>query len=394
VHILHVLPSYLPAVRFGGPVKTVHALCRSLVARGHTVEVVTTNLDVVGTTSAPLDRQVELDGVGVRYFSAPLFRRLYWSPGLGRDVRRRIGKFDIVHTHSVFLWPTWAAARSALAAGVPYVVTPRGMLVPDLIRHKSRWAKSLWIAAIERRNVVKAAAVHVTSEREASDLRSFGWPVRRIEIIPNAVDDPLADEGSSISADIQAAIGQGNFVLALTRINWKKGLDRLIAAMPSVGEMRLIIVGDDIEGHAAPLAEVGKRAGVSNRVTILPRHVEGADKEALFTAASIFAMPSLSENFGMAAVEAMRRGVPVLTTPEVGMASIVRECGGGLVVEGNAVAIADGLNRLVGNPSLACAMGEAGRAHVAAHYGWPSIAERMERLYQSILAGRPGPGQA
>jgi glycosyltransferase involved in cell wall biosynthesis len=383
---------YLPAVRFGGPVKTVHALCRGLAARGHTVEVATTNLDVSGVTDAPLDREVHLDGVRIRYFPSPLFHRLRWSPALGRHVRRRIGHFDIVHTHSLFQWPTWAAARSARAAGVPYVVTPRGMLVPDLIRRKSRWAKTAWIAAVERRNLVDAAAVHVTSELEAEDLRTFRWPLQRIEIIPNGIDDPLDDHGSSISADVRTAIAGGEFILALTRINWKKGLDRLIAAMPDVGGTRLVVVGDDIEGHAAALTEEARRAAVSDRVTILPRHVEGADKEALFAAAGIFAMPSLSENFGVAAVEAMGRGLPVLVTPEVGMASIVRECGGGLVVEGNAGAIAGGLNRLVKDRTAARAMGEAGRVHVGLHYGWPSVAERMERLYESVLASGKRPG--
>jgi hypothetical protein len=62
-----------------------------------------------------------------------LLRRLYWSPALGRALESEIGKFDVVHLHSIFLWPTWVAARAARKAGVPYVLSPRGMLIKNLM---------------------------------------------------------------------------------------------------------------------------------------------------------------------------------------------------------------------------------------------------------------------
>ena len=127
---------------------------------------------------------------------------------------------------------------------------------------------------------------------------------------------------------------------------------------------------------------------MSGRVTILARHVAGADKEALFAAARVFAMTSLSENFGLAAFEAMRRGVPVLTTADVGMSEIVRDAGAGLVVDPVPAAIADGLNALLGDAALSRLMGESGRAVVVEQYGWPTVARRMETLYRSV--SRPG----
>ena len=118
---------------------------------------------------------VNLEGVQVRYFPCPLLRRLYWAPALGRALESEIGKFDAVHLHSVFLWPTWAAARAARKANVPYVLSPRGMLVRDLIGRRSRLAKSAWIQIIERSNLEQAAAVHLTSQLEAAELQRFGW---------------------------------------------------------------------------------------------------------------------------------------------------------------------------------------------------------------------------
>jgi hypothetical protein len=151
---------------------------------------------------------------------------------------------------------------------------------------------------------------------------------------------------------------------------------------------RIVIAGDDTEGYATVLKDIARRTGLADRVTIVPRHVEGADKEALFTAARVFVMTSLSENFGLASLEALRRGVPVLTTPDVGMAEIVRQAAAGAVVAATPEAIACGLNSLLGDPAAARAMGAAGRIHAMTHYGWPSVAERMEKLYETILSSR------
>jgi glycosyltransferase involved in cell wall biosynthesis len=388
VRILNVVPTYWPATRYGGPIRSVHALCRSLASRGHRVEVFTTSVDGKSDSPVPLQQPVQMDGVIVTYFQSPLLRRLYWSPTMSQALRRRTADFDIVHTHSVFLWPPWAAARSARSVRIPYVASPRGMLVPELIRRKSRWVKTAWITLIERSNLQNAAAIHVTSAIEGQHLESFKWRLPPIVAIPHGVDDPANAEGEALSADIAAAVRSGPIVLALGRINWEKGIDRLIGALPHLLPCRIVIAGDDSEGHAAALEDLARRTGVADRVTILPRHVEGADKEALFAAASVFSMTSLSENFGLAALEALRRGVPVVTTPGVGMADIVHDAAAGAVVAATPQAIASGLNALLGDPPAARAMGEAGRTHVMAHYGWPSVAERMEKLYETILSAR------
>lgn len=183
-------------------------------------------------------------------------------------------------------------------------------------------------------------------------------------------------------------------VLAFGRISWEKGLDRLIAALSGAPAVRAVIAGDDADGHAAFLASEAARIGVAQRVTILPRHVGGADKEALFAAARLFAMTSLSENFGIAAFEAMRRGLPVLATPDVGMSEIVREIDAGAVVEPTPEAIAAGLDRLFADPEACRSKGEAGRRHVIDHYGWPAIAHRMAELYRSIVDASKGAREA
>jgi glycosyltransferase involved in cell wall biosynthesis len=316
-------------VRYGGPIRSVHALCRELAAAGHDVQVFTTSVDGPSDSDVPLMQPVELEGVKVTYFPSRILRRLYWSPPMRKALEASIAGFDAVHLHAVYLWPILAGARAARARDIPYVISPRGMLVPELIRRKSRWVKEAWIGLIERPNLEAAAAIHATSAVEAGHIASFGWRLPRIAMIPHGVDDPPPPSTEPLSADIAAAIAGGPMVLAFGRISWEKGLDRLIAALSRVPTVRAVIAGDDADGHATFLASEAMRLGVAQRVAILPRHVSGADKEALFAAARLFAMTSLSENFGIAAFEAMRRGLPVLATPDVGMSEIVRDtrCG-------------------------------------------------------------------
>lgn len=385
MRLLHVVPTYLPAVRYGGPIRSVHALCRELAARGHEVHVFTTSVDGPGNSDVPLGQPVDVDGVQVTYFPSRLLRRLYWSPPMGRALDAHVASFDLVHVHAIYLWPTLAGARAARRHRLPYVLSPRGMLVPELIRRRSRWVKKAWIGLIDRRNIEAAAAIHTTSAVEAEHLRSFGWSLPAVAIIPHGVDDPEPTAGLAVSPDVAAVIAGGPLVLALGRISWEKGFDRLIAALPQTTNARLVIAGGDADGLAGRLAGEARRLGVADRVTVLPRFIDGADKEALFGSASVFAMTSLSENFGLAAFEAMRRGVPVLATPDVGMAEIVREVGAGVVVDPSPTGIARGLATLLADPGASRAMGEVGRRHVVAHYGWQAVAKLMEDLYRTVL---------
>src|SRR5437660_10694449 len=113
MRLLHVVPTYLPAVRYGGPIFAVHALCRALAARGHAVEVFTTSIDGPRNAPVPHDKPVMLDGVKIRYFKSPAMRRLSWAPAVACALRREIAGVGVAHLHSVFLWSTWAATSLA-----------------------------------------------------------------------------------------------------------------------------------------------------------------------------------------------------------------------------------------------------------------------------------------
>jgi glycosyltransferase involved in cell wall biosynthesis len=383
MRLLHVIPSYLPAVRYGGPIFATHGLCKALVARGHKIQVFTTSIDGPRNSPVPIGLSTNLEGVEVKYFPSPLLRRLYWAPTLARALECEIEKFDVVHLHSVFLWPTWAAAREARKGGVPYVLSPRGMLVKGLIDRRSWLAKTAWIQLIERSNIEQSAAVHLTSQLEATELQRFGWQLPRLTVIPNGVDAPLPCRGD-IANEVKELATEQPLVLCFGRLSWKKGLDRLLRAFALTKTGKLAIVGTDDEGLTSRLVKLAEALRIADRVRVVPRTIIGSEKEHLFAAARVFVLASYSENLGNTVLEAMRRGVPVVVTPEVGAAEIVRESGGGVVVAGDPKPLGAAICRLTSDAALARSMGKAGQCHTMTYYSWASIADRMEDLYESL----------
>ncbi|HJX28052.1 MAG TPA: glycosyltransferase, partial [Thermoanaerobaculia bacterium] len=306
--ILHVVPTYVPAWKHGGPIRSVHGLARALAARGHQVTVFTTDVDTIG--AVPVGQAVALDGVEVWYFPVTVPRRLYRSPAMGAALRDRVSGFDVVHLHSVFLWPTAAAARAAERAEVPYLLAPRGMLVADLLRRRGRWRKAAWLRLVERRTLARAAGLHATAELEAEEARRLDLPIPRVFVVPNGIDPEPPADLSSIQPTIRRLLDSGPFLLYLGRLSWKKGLDRLIPALARVPETTLAVAGNDEEGIRPRLEGLAREAGVVGRVVFLGP-VDGADKAALLQRCAALVLPSYSENFGNSVLEAMAAGRPV-----------------------------------------------------------------------------------
>lgn len=376
MNILHVVPTYLPARRYGGPIYAVHGLAKALVARGHRVDVFTTNVDGDGVSDVPLATRVEIDGVGVHYFASS-FARLYWSAGLRRALHDNVASYDVVHLHSIFLHPTAAAARAAKGHGVPYVIAPRGMLVPELIRGKSRVPKLMWLRMVEHRNFADAAAIHFTSERELRDAQRTSMPLPSPFVVPNGIE---------LVARPDVAREQ-NLIVALGRISWKKGLDRLIAAMPQLPHATLTIAGNDDENLTPQLHEQAGALGVESRVSFIGE-VSGSAKYELLARASVVAMPSINENFGNVVLEALSMETPVVVTPEVGLSDEVAHANAGVVVRGE---LASAIDEVLRNPGE---RGANGRRLIEERFTWPHVAEEMEAAYRRLVPSpnlRPSP---
>lgn len=384
MRIAHVVPSYWPASRYGGAIESVHGLCRALAAAGHRVDVFTTNLDGPGVSDVPVGRPVDVDGVRVRYFRSPVLRRWFWSPSMGAALESHAGDWDLLHLHSVFLWPTTFAARLARRRGLPYVLSPRGMLVAGLIRRKSRFLKSAWMAAFGRRLVREAACLHLTSTAERSELEGLGIPsAREWRVIPNGIrleDVPL---------DLPEPPGGSErpLVMYLGRIHWKKGIDRLVRAMKWVPGARLEIIGNDEEGYRPVVERAACEAGVRDRVSI-EGPVYGPDKYRRMARASVFVLPSYSENFGNAALEAMAAGCPAVVAPGVGAADLAGR-GGLLVCDSDPERLGPALRELLADDERLARMRRQAR-QTALEMDWSRIAGQMSALYDELAGSKAG----
>ena len=383
--ILHVVPTYYPATRYGGPIRSVHGLASAQASQGHDIHVYTTNADGKAVLPVPLNRPMRLDDVNVWYFATNLGRRIYWSPKMQKALALNITNFDILHLHSAFLWPTTMAARAARKARIPYVLSPRGMLVGDLIRRKSSLAKRAWISLFERRNIEQAAAIHLTSETEASELRALGLRCKRSTVVPNGVDLPSGEwSADKLRARHSSGARRRPFVLFLGRLNWKKGLDRLIPAMRQVTNADLLIAGNDEEDYRPKLEALARQCGVADRVCFLGP-VDGEKKWKLLTSAELLVLPSYSENFGNVVLEAMAVGRAVVVTPQVGLASVVREVCCGIVVDGEPATLGSHIKQLLDDHDRRRAMGEAGRYAAETEFNWKTISRKMIDVYAHAL---------
>lgn len=388
LRILHIVPSYLPARRYGGTIFAVHGLCKALAKRGHEVHVFTTNVDGNADSNVPINRPIDVEGVKVWYFPSMYFRRLYYSPLMQKALKERIKDFDLLHLHSIYLWPTWAAACAAKHTGVPYIVSPRGMLIRELIERKSRLLKSLWIRFIEKKTLEGAAAIHMTSELEAREAEVFNFRLRRVFVIPNGVDyKPLNSQQitSEVSSNIKETLKTKPFILFLGRINWKKGLDRLIPALSYVPDAHLVIAGNDEDNYTGVLDQLARTHKVHNRISFIGP-VYDQDKVALLKEAAVFVLPSYSENFGNTVLEAMAVGCPVVVTPEVGIAQVVKDAGAGLVVEGDPKILGESIAKLLADTSERQRMGKSGQKTVQEQFTWDVVAKQMENAYHQILS--------
>lgn len=391
LRILQVVPTYYPAVRYGGTIRAVHGLAAALVKRGHEVHVYTTSMDGAGDLDVPLDRPVDLDGVAVHYFPVPALRRLFWAPALHRRLRETIADFDVVHLQSVFLCPTWAGARIAARAGVPYVLTPHGMLIRDVIRRKSRLVKTAWINLVERTTLAHAAGLHITAELEGEELRALRLPMPNVvRLVPNGIDWPARHLPLS---ETPFAGLPPRYALFLSRISWKKGLDRLLTAWQQVPDLPLVIAGNDDEDYTPKLRSLAQSLGLTPRV-LFTGPVSDAHKWALYEKAELFLLPSYSENFGLVVAEAMAMGCPVVVTPEVGIAPMVESAGAGIVVSNEPAKLAAAINELLTDESRRRELGRRGPAAVRGQFSWNHVVEQMESLYVCAMSQHAGAGVA
>lgn len=386
--ILHVASDLSP--RQGGPAKLAPEMCRALARRGHEVALYTTNFDIDGVLDVPLDRPVTDGGYTTRYFPVSWPRRWKFSRPLGQAIRAEIGGFDIVHIHNLYLYHTWVTAHYCRKYGIPYLVSPHGTLDP-FIRRRSRVKKAIYHWLIEKRNLDRAAAIHYTAQYEM-DLAHRAVKIKAPgAVVPLGLElqDYLELPRPGAFRSRFPEVAGDRIILFLSRINFKKGLDLLAKSFGIItrqrDNVRLVIAGPDNESYGVQVRQWLSEAGVLSR-TVFTGMLTGVDKLAALADADLFVLPSYSENFGIAILEAMACGLPVVISNRVNIWQEIAGAGAGVVVDCDVQQLAEALLKLLDRPEERRIIGEKGRKLVEARFLWDKVADQMLGLYQKILA--------
>ena len=382
--ILHVVPTYLPATRYGGPIYSVHGLCSALASNDLSVSVYTTSVDGPDNSNVDHGRAYLKDDVEIFYFESKYLRRIYYSAQLSGALQENICNFDLLHLHSIFLYPTNIAARIARRNHVPYVLSPRGMLEKGLIRSKSSIVKKTWLALIEKKTIENASLIHITSDRESRELDKFNYDFPDRVMIPNGVSGVLCENDRKNVASNRFQI------LFLGRVNWKKQIDKIIQSLKYIDfEIKLVIAGNDEEGYRSILNKLIIDLGLNSEEKIqidFTGEVNNAQKKHLYLNSDAMLLPSKSENFGNTVIEALAMGCPVIVTPEVGASKIVRQAQAGMITDGSPRSIASCISKIRNNPVLARQMSVNGINEIRQNYLWGKIACRMKTAYQKVIS--------
>lgn len=379
LRILHVVASYLPATRYGGPIESVHRLASAQAQLGAHVTVLTTSVDGAGNSDVPHAQAVVIDGVQVWYFQSTILRRLYFSWAMWRWLRREIRRFDVVHLHAVYLFPITMAARVAHSAGVPYVIAPRGMLVRTLIESKSKWLKRAWIALWERKTLALAACIHATARAEIDEIDRLGLLLAPSQVLMNgvgAVKEPLAELAAPMAM-------QRPYVLYLGRISPKKNIDLLIRAIAQTPELDLVVVGVNEAHTQAELLRLVDSLGAQSQVHFIGERL-GVEKWRWIVHAKALALVSVNENFGNSVAEGMLAGVPVIVSQGVGLAQVVRSEQAGWVCETELGSVCGAIRALLADPQQAAAFAANAQRFAQQQLSWMAIAGKSLQLYRGI----------
>ena len=358
----------------------------ALRSKGIEVETATTDDDGSGQRKVrPGGTPIEEDGAIRRYF--PRRSEFYKaSPAFARWIGRHVRDYDVVHIHALFSFTSVVAARAARRAGVPYVLRPLGTLSRYGVTRRRPWLKRLSLKLLEGPLLRHAAAVHFTAEAERAEAEELGIPMRSV-VIPLAVAaGPVAEPGLFVARFPQL---QGKrIVLFLSRLDPKKNVEGLLRAFRLIGESlpdtRLVIAGDGEPGYAAGLKRLANELGLADRV-VWTGFIDGELKVSAYATAQVFVLPSFSENFGIAAAEALMAGLPCVLGEGVAIAAEVAAAGAGLIVEPNPENIARGIITVLSDNALRAAMGGRAAAFSREKYSVEAMGLGLLRLYEGIL---------
>ncbi len=381
MRIVHTIAGLHP--RSGGPPRTVSQLTDAL-ADNETFGIVLLSQGLRGESIIPsykssLERQIMYsDSRLALALGLPLRKGIRGLLGLGRPA--------LIHDHGIWLPSNHHVAATARRFGIPLLIHPRGMLQPWALGHRAR-KKHLAMHLYQRADLESAHLLLATSEAEAAAIRQAGFR-QPLALIPNGIPSGLGEGGGGFE---RTGSPLKRNALCLSRMHPIKGVLNLVNAWADLApwgwELRL--AGPDEGGHLGEVLRLVKARDISSCVQYLGE-VEGERKAQLFEEASLFILPSYSENFGVVVAEALSYGVPVIATRGTPWADLqTNDCGWWIDI--GVEPLKDTLFKAMAMDGAKLqAMGAKGRVYVR-RFNWAVIAGQTLDVYQWVLGRGPRP---
>jgi glycosyltransferase involved in cell wall biosynthesis len=386
MRIVHCVDRIDPAD--GGPPAVAVRLAAAQARRGHQLGLI---------SHTPRCSQQELQdsygaiagytAIAQQYFDAGSFHERLSAARARDSLPQRLGRPDFVHLHGIWRPLLLRIAQHCQALGVPYAVTPHGMLKSWAMSQK-RLKKYLGLTLGWRQVLERARVLHFLNEAERAEAAPLRLPTPGV-VIPNGVDVAEINRGIAGNPAFQATL-PGRYVLFLARLHYSKGLDLLIGAFERCAarypDVHLVIAGADF-GYRPQLEELIGASGLQARIHLLGG-VYGEDKLQLLRNATCLCHPTRQEGFSMTLLESLASSVPVITTPEAHFPDIALE-GAGIVCAADADSLARAVSAVLEDESRRTRMGIAAQRLVGSRYDWSVIADRMTQACLAAAAGTP-----
>lgn len=375
MRIAQIVPSLEP--KHGGPSKSVFQLAAALARLGHEVDLLAT---VPGKETKPLEE----GSLHVRQFRRDLPEFLCASAGLQDHLRHHA--YDCVHHHALWLRTLHYAGQAARATAARLVISPRGMLSDWSWQHR-RWKKFLAAGLVHPGAFAQTNGWHATGPAEADDIRRRGFQ-QPICVAPNGVNAPATEEltlAHEVWSQLCPEVTSRPVALFYSRFHRKKRLLELIDLWIAVAPKNwlLLIAGIPQEYTVSSLSSHVRQQSAQDRIAVF----DGRDRPPPYGVASLFLLPSHTENFGMVIAEAMAWGVPVLVTDTTPWADVSGEQAGWCVPW---PAFRQTLRDALLEPSDQLEQrGACARDWVLARYSWEQAAQLLAGFYQRLDPVKP-----
>jgi glycosyltransferase involved in cell wall biosynthesis len=373
VHVIQILDP-----EGGGAVAAVKSTCAALAEQGHEVTLYAT------------DRHPKQAGEskGYRTVAFPMeFPPMAISLGFARAFSR-LKDVDLVHIHQLYRFPQSFAAFFCRRHGIPYCIQPHGSLDPVVyFKRERRATKRLYERWIERRNLENAAGIIYTArgEKEAADFLNLPTPPF---IVPLGLHLSEFEQGVKGFRD-RYGLKDRELVVWMGRLVPVKGLDILLRAFAELASQRpnavLVLVGPDTENYAVVLQRIIKDIGLSPDRVVFTGLLRGEEKLAALKEADLFVLPSYTENFALAAMEALAMGCPVVISDRVKIAPDIAQAEAGLVIAPREEELVSAMISLLSDQGRRHRMRKAALAFVR-QYDWPVVVGKLETAYRTMIA--------